>query len=106
LDYYRCKVVIEGGVRTEGDYHGDSTACLSITSGASSACSPSPAQNPPSPTAPGAPMMPDSPGEVHVVIDLLDTPEIVVVSSEDEGHQEEEDDPEEDQDIDEAWVEQ
>jgi len=41
-----------------------------------------------------------------VVIDLLDTPEIVVVSSGDEGHLEEEDDPEEDQDIDEAVVEQ
>jgi len=50
--------------------------------------------------------MPDSLGEAHVVIDLPDTPEIVLVSSEDEGHQEEEDDPEEDQDIDEVGVEQ
>jgi len=41
-----------------------------------------------------------------VVIDLPDTPEIVMVSSEDEGHWEEKDDPEEDQDIDEAVVEQ
>ena len=49
--------------------------------------------------------MPDSLGEAHVVIDLPDTPEIVLVSSEDEGHQEEEDDPEEDQDIDEVVVE-
>jgi len=40
--------------------------------------------------------MPDSPGEANVVIDLPDTPDIVVVSSEDEGHLEEEDDPEED----------
>ena len=46
--------------------------------------------------------MPDSLGEAHVVVDLHDTREIVVVSSEDEGHQEEEDDPEENQDIDEA----
>ena len=50
--------------------------------------------------------MPDSPGEAHVVIDLPYTSEIVLVSSENEGHQEEEDDPEEDQDIDEAGVEQ
>jgi len=50
--------------------------------------------------------MSDSPGEAHVVIDLPDTPEIMVVRSEDEGHQEEEDDPKEDQDIDEAVVEQ
>ena len=44
----------------------------------------------------------DSPREAHVVVNLLDTPEIVEVSSEDEamegfeGHLEEEDDPEED----------
>jgi len=29
--------------------------------------------------------MPDSPGEAHVVVDLLDTPKIVVVSSEDDA---------------------
>ena len=46
--------------------------------------------------------MPDSHREVHMVGDLRNTPEIVVVSSEDDGHQEEEDGPEEDQDIDEA----
>ena len=45
--------------------------------------------------------MPDSPGEVHAVVDLPDTPEIVVVSSKDEGHSEEED-----QDIEEVVVEQ
>ena len=56
--------------------------------------------------------MPDSPVEAHVIVDLSDTPEIVVVSSEDEatedfeGHLEKEDDPEEDKDIDEAVVEQ
>jgi len=56
--------------------------------------------------------MPNSPGEAHVVVDLSDTREILVVSSEDEamegfeGHTEEEDDPEEDQDIDEAVMEQ
>jgi len=49
--------------------------------------------------------MPDSHGKPHAVIDLHDTLEIVVVSSEDEGHPEEEDDPEEDQDIDEVVVE-
>ena len=37
--------------------------------------------------------MPDNPGEAHMVIDLPDTPEIMVVSSEDKGHLEEEDDP-------------
>ena len=63
------------------------------------------AQGPPSPPALGTPLMSDSPAEVHVVIDLRDTPEIVVVSSEDEGHPKEEDDPEDDQDIDEAVVE-
>ena len=67
---------------------------------------PAPMQGPPSPPTPGTPLMPDSLGEAHVVIDLPDTPEIVLVSSEDEGHQEEEDDPEEDQDIDEVGVEQ
>jgi len=45
--------------------------------------------------------MPDSPGEAHMVIDVPDTPEKVLVSSEDKGHPEEEDDPEEDQGIDE-----
>jgi len=49
--------------------------------------------------------MPDSPGEAHVVIDLPDSPDLVVISSEDEGHQGEEDDPQEDQDIDEVGVE-
>ena len=49
--------------------------------------------------------MPDSPGEAHVVINLPDTAEMVVISSDDEGHPEEEDNPEEDQDIDEAVVE-
>jgi len=50
----------------------------------------------------------DSPRETHVVVDLPDIPEIVVVSYEVEamedfeGHLEEEDDPKEDQDIDEA----
>jgi len=38
----------------------------------------------------------NSPGKAHVMIDLPDTPEIVVVSSEDKGYQEEEDDPKED----------
>ena len=65
---------------------------------------PAPTQGPPSQPALGTPLMPDSPGEAHVVIDLPDTPEIVVASSEDEGHQEE-DDPEEDQHINEAGVE-
>jgi len=41
-----------------------------------------------------------------MVIDLLDTPEIVVVSFKNEGHPEEEDDPEENQDIDKEVVEQ
>ena len=49
--------------------------------------------------------MSDSPGKAHVVIDLPDRPEIVVVSFEDEGHKEEDDDPKEDQDIDEGVVE-
>ena len=55
--------------------------------------------------------MPNSPGEAHVVVDLPDTPEIVVVSYEDEamedfeGYMEEKDDPQEDQDIDEAAME-
>ena len=64
------------------------------------------AQRPPSSPVPGTPLMPDSPGEAHVVIDLPDTPDLVVISSGDEGHQGEEDDPEEDQDIDEVRVEQ
>ena len=56
--------------------------------------------------------MPNSPGEAHVVVDLPDTPEIVVINSEDEaiedfkGHLEKEDDPEGDRNIDEAMVEQ
>jgi len=33
--------------------------------------------------------MPGSPREAHVMIDLPNTPKIVVVSSEDEGHLEE-----------------
>ena len=50
--------------------------------------------------------MPDSPGEAHMVIDLPDTLDLVVISSGDEGHQGEGDDLEEDQDIDEVGVEQ
>ena len=50
---------------------------------------PAPAQEPPFPPAPGTPLMLDSPGEVHMMVDLPDTPKIVVVSSEDEGHLEE-----------------
>jgi len=56
--------------------------------------------------------MSDSPVDSHVVVDLSDTQEIVVVSFEDEdiedfrGHLEEEDDPKEDQDIDKVEVEQ
>jgi len=47
--------------------------------------------------------MPDKPGEVYVVVDLRDTPEIVVLSFDDEPMEgfENEDDPEEDPDIDE-----
>ena len=41
-----------------------------------------------------------------MVIDLPDTPEIMVVVFENEGHPEEEEDPKEDQDINEAVVEQ
>jgi len=63
---------------------------------------PAPAQGPPSPLAPITQLIPNSPGEAHMVIDLPDTPDIVVISSEEEGHQEEEDDAEVDQDIDEV----
>ena len=48
--------------------------------------------------------MSDSPWEAHVVIDLPYTLDIVVVSSEDEGHPEEKDDPDKDQDIDDVVV--
>jgi len=54
----------------------------------------------------------DSLGEAHVVVDLLDTSEIMVVSFDDEpmegfeGYLEKEDDPKEDQDIDELVEEQ
>jgi len=50
----------------------------------------------------GTSQMPDSPGEAHVVVDLPDTPEIMVLSSDDEpvegleDHLEEGDDLEED----------
>ena len=56
--------------------------------------------------------MPNSPGKARMVVHLTDTPEIAVVSSEDEaiegfdGHLEEEDDPEEDQNVNEAVLEQ
>jgi len=46
--------------------------------------------------------MPDGPGEVHVMVDLLDTPEIMVPNLDDEpmegleDHLKDEDDPEED----------
>ena len=55
--------------------------------------------------------MSHSPAEAHVVVDLPNTPEIVVFSSEDvaiegfEGRLEEEDDLEEDRNIDEEVVE-
>ena len=56
--------------------------------------------------------MHDSPGEAHVVVDLPDALEIVIVSSDDEpmegfkGHLAEEDDTKEDQEINEVVVEQ
>ena len=56
--------------------------------------------------------MPDSHGDAHMVVDLPDTPEIVVLSSNDElmegveDHLEDEDDPEEDQEIEEVREEQ
>ena len=49
----------------------------------------------------GTPQMPNSPEKAHVVVDLLDTSEIVVLTSDDEpmegleNHLEEEDDPKE-----------
>ena len=55
---------------------------------------PAPAQEPPIPPVPGAPLMLESPGEAHEVINIPDTPDLVVISSS-EDHQEEEDDPEE-----------
>ena len=45
---------------------------------------PVPVQEPPFPPAPDAPVTSKGPGEVHVVVDLPDTPEIVVISSRDE----------------------
>ena len=56
--------------------------------------------------------MPDSPGEVHVVVDLHDTPKIMVFSPDDEpmegleDHLKDEDNPEEDQEIYEVAEEQ
>ena len=47
------------------------------------------AQGPPSPPASSTPQMLDSPGEAHVMINLSNTPEIVVIGSENEGHPEE-----------------
>jgi len=67
---------------------------------------PAPAQGPPFPPVPDTPLMPDNPGEAHVVIDLPETPDLVVISSGDEGHQDEKDDPEEDHDSDEVGIEQ
>jgi len=72
-----------------------------------------PAQGPPIPPAPDTSLMPDTPGKAHVVIDIPDTPDLVVISSSsrDEDHQGEEDDPEkddpeEDQDSVEMGIEQ
>jgi len=74
---------------------------------------PAPAQGPLIPPAPDTPLMPDSPGEAYMVLDIPDTPNLVVISSSsrDEDHQGEEDDleeddPEEDQDSDEMGIEQ
>ena len=56
--------------------------------------------------------MPDSAGRAHVVVVLPNTPEVMVVSSNDEpiadfeGHLDEEDDLEEDQELDEVVKEQ
>jgi len=57
---------------------------------------------------PGTPQMLDSLGEAHVVVDLLDTLEVVAVISDNKpiegfkGHLKKEDDPEEHQKIDEV----
>lgn len=69
---------------------------------------PAPAQGPLSPLVLGTPQMSDSPGEAHVVMDLPDTSEIVVLSSDDELMEgfEDKDDLEEDQEVDEIAEEQ
>ena len=46
---------------------------------------PAPAQGPHSPLVSGTPPLPDSSGEAHVVIDIPDTPDLVVISFRDEG---------------------
>ena len=66
---------------------------------------PAPAQEPPIPLVPGTPLMPESPGEAHEVINIPDTPDLVVISSS-EDHQEEEDDPKEDQGNEKMGIEQ
>jgi len=67
-----------------------------------------PAQGPPSSATLGTCLMPDSLGEADVVVDLPDTLEFVVVSSDNEPMDgfEDKDDPEEDQEINEIVEEQ
>ena len=69
---------------------------------------PTPAQIPPSPSPPGTPLIPDNPRKAHVLVDIPNTPVIVVVSSDDEpmGGFDSEDGPKEDQEIDEKVEEQ
>jgi len=68
------------------------SARLSSTPGTSPACTTHTAQGSPSSPVSGTSQMPDSPGEAYVVVDLPDTSEIMVVSSDDkpmkgfEGH--------------------
>jgi len=112
LGYHNFGAVIEGGIRAWGVTMETLGHVFPLHQAHPPTAPPAPAQGPPSPPTSGTPLMPNSPGEVHVVVDLPNTLEIVVVSFEDEAmegfeaHLEEEEDPEEDQDIDKAVMEQ
>jgi len=92
----------------EGDYYGESLTRLSFKSGTSLPCTTRTSTGTTFATCTESPQMPDGPGEAHVILDLPDTLEVMVVSSDDEpmegleGHLEEEDDLEERQEIDEV----
>ena len=97
---------------SRGDYHRDPSAHFSFTSGTSPACTTRTSTGTTIAICPKQPSDADSAVEVDVVVDLSDTPEIVVFSSDFEpvkglkDHLEEEDDLEEDQEVDEVMEEQ
>jgi len=108
LGYHYHRVITQRGVGVEGNYYEDFAVHISCTLCTSPPTPPIAAQRPPTPSAPPLPDSPKSSkfkegiplsivlGEVHMVMDLLGTPKLVELNSNDKLFEDFEEDPEED----------